>query len=165
MSLCDILAFYCQGDYEMIERILKDSIIYRDKWDKHKTYLRDTIYKAINGCDSFYGMKKVKDFYIEVLKKYLTSKGIKVKYNSITKEVEVTGNIDNHNTEHLLQNLHIILYDKLKGIYKRVSKEIIKDYLDVIATDNAYNPVLDLIDSTKWDKKDRFKELFSIMHL
>ena len=165
MSLCDILAFYCQGDYEMIESILKDSIIYRDKWDKHKTYLRDTIYKAINGCDSFYGMKKVKDFSIEVLKKYLSSKGITIKYNSITKEVEVTGNIDNHNTEHLLQNLHIILYDKLKSVYKRVSKVIIKDYLDVIATDNAYNPVLDLINSTKWDKKDRFKELISILHL
>ena len=64
-----------------------------------------------------------------------------------------------------MQNLHIILYDKLKSVYKRVSKVIIKDYLDVIATDNAYNPVLDLINSTKWDKKDRFKELISILHL
>ncbi len=49
MALCNILAFYCQGDAETIDRLYRKSALYRDKWERDD-YREMTIEKAIALC-------------------------------------------------------------------------------------------------------------------
>ena len=53
LSLANRVAFYTQ-DEDQVERIMRGSGCVRDKWDKHRTYLRDTIRKAISGLTNTY---------------------------------------------------------------------------------------------------------------
>jgi hypothetical protein len=53
LSLASRLAFWTQ-DAAQIERIMRESGCAREKWDKHRTYLRDTIEKALSGVMETY---------------------------------------------------------------------------------------------------------------
>ena len=53
LSLASRLAFWTQ-DEAQIERIMRGSGCAREKWDKHRTYLRDTIVKALDGLTETY---------------------------------------------------------------------------------------------------------------
>ena len=57
LGFCSMLAFYCRGDTEQMDRIFRESGLYRDKWDRHQsgtTYGEMTMRKAISGCKAFY---------------------------------------------------------------------------------------------------------------
>lgn len=56
-ALCSILAFYCNGNYEQIDRLFRQSGLIRDKWDSRRggdTYGSITIRNTISGMTSFY---------------------------------------------------------------------------------------------------------------
>jgi len=53
LALCDILAFYCQGDFDKIDRFFKMSGLYREKWDRDN-YKKSTIRLAIDSCVDFF---------------------------------------------------------------------------------------------------------------
>jgi len=53
LSLASRLAFWTQ-DEAQIERIMRGSGCVREKWDKHRTYLRDTIEKALTNTSETY---------------------------------------------------------------------------------------------------------------
>jgi hypothetical protein len=53
LSLASRLAFWTQ-DETQIERIMRGSGCAREKWDKHHTYLRDTIEKALSNISETY---------------------------------------------------------------------------------------------------------------
>src|SRR5215217_6701886 len=53
LSLASRLAFWTQDEVQ-IERIMRGSGCVREKWDKHRTYLRDTIRKALSGLSETY---------------------------------------------------------------------------------------------------------------
>src|SRR5918995_1725689 len=53
MSLASRLAFWTQDEVQ-IERIMRGSGCARGKWDKHRTYLRDTIRKALSDLTETY---------------------------------------------------------------------------------------------------------------
>src|SRR5215203_241407 len=53
LSLASRLAFWTQ-DEAQIERIMRGSGCAREKWDKHRTYLQDTIRKALGGLTETY---------------------------------------------------------------------------------------------------------------
>ena len=53
LSLASRLAFWTQ-DEAQIERIMRGSGCVREKWDKHRTYLRDTIEKALSNLTETY---------------------------------------------------------------------------------------------------------------
>src|SRR5215207_2804267 len=53
LSLASRLAFWTQ-DEAQIERIMLGSGCVREKWSKHRTYLRDTIRKALSGLTETY---------------------------------------------------------------------------------------------------------------
>ena len=57
LALCNILAFWCGGDEEQMDRLFRSSSRIRDKWDEvHgvETYGNITIKKAIRSCKEFY---------------------------------------------------------------------------------------------------------------
>src|SRR5215207_6375591 len=53
LSLANRIAFYTQHEAQ-IERIMRGSGCAREKWDKHRTYLRDTIRKALGNLTETY---------------------------------------------------------------------------------------------------------------
>ncbi|PCJ87992.1 MAG: hypothetical protein COA54_04305 [Thiotrichaceae bacterium] len=54
-ALVQHLAFWTGKDCARIERLMWQSGLVRDKWKKHKTYLRNTILNAVAQCKSVYG--------------------------------------------------------------------------------------------------------------
>jgi putative DNA primase/helicase len=57
LSLASRLAFWTQDEVQ-IERIMRGSGCVREKWNKHRTYLRDTIEKALEGLTETYTAPK-----------------------------------------------------------------------------------------------------------
>lgn len=58
-ALASHLAFWTGKDCARIERLMRQSALYRDKWDKHRTYMRDTIIGAVAHCSGVYGARAV----------------------------------------------------------------------------------------------------------
>ncbi len=57
LGLVSILAFYCNGNKEQIDRMFRKSSLFRSKWDKihgNKAYGEITIDKALSGMKNFY---------------------------------------------------------------------------------------------------------------
>ena len=55
MALASHLSFWTGCDAPRIERLMRRSGLVRDKWDSHRTYLRElTIQNACNGCSAVY---------------------------------------------------------------------------------------------------------------
>ena len=53
MALCSILAFWCGGDMEQMDRIFRGSGLMRDKWDRDD-YRNATLAKAVQETSNFY---------------------------------------------------------------------------------------------------------------
>lgn len=57
LALCGLLAFWCRGDADRIDRLFRSSGLMRAKWDgkrKSSTYGRMTVEKAVSGKSEFY---------------------------------------------------------------------------------------------------------------
>lgn len=57
VALCSILAFWCSGDTEQMDRLFRQSYLMRDKWDEYRgadTYGNITIKKAVANMTTFY---------------------------------------------------------------------------------------------------------------
>ena len=57
LALCNMLAFYCQGDKGAVDRLFRQSALMRPKWNEKRgvhTYGEMTIEKAVNSCREFY---------------------------------------------------------------------------------------------------------------
>lgn len=54
LAFCNMLAFWCDRDMEMMDRLFRQSRLYRsDKWER-EDYAKDTMQKAIDGCKETY---------------------------------------------------------------------------------------------------------------
>ena len=53
LSLCTILAFWCGGDTEQMDRLFRSSCLMREKWERDD-YRSATLEKAVNATTSFY---------------------------------------------------------------------------------------------------------------
>ncbi len=57
LALCSTLAFFCGGESAQMDRLFRQSGLYRDKWDRQQsgsTYGAITIQKAVDGTTEFY---------------------------------------------------------------------------------------------------------------
>lgn len=102
----------------------------------------------------------------------LNKSNIEVRENLISHEIEYK--IPKHikrawgiSSEHIANDISIYLKDAVNVSleYKTVTDKEIDNYLQAIGHKNKYNPLQDLLDTTKWDGKDYWTELFSIMGL
>lgn len=102
------------------------------------------------------------DTFEEILK-YL---GIKISYNVITKRISITGMPEKYAESDLYTILPIYLKDILrnKGIKINNTKKV-EEFITLEISKNNFNPILDLLNSNKWDKLNRFDELYNIFHL
>lgn len=53
MALCSILAFWCGGDIEQMDRLFRQSCLMRDKWERDD-YSSATLMKAVETASAFY---------------------------------------------------------------------------------------------------------------
>lgn len=175
IALCNQLAFYLQGDAAAVDAAFRESALYRPKWER-SDYRETTISKAISLCGGEYykgrGRPRTRtqdeptkdDFTPDVLSDYLEEKGVSVRFNDITKAVDIEG-MENESPEHLQANISAILYSELQSQYKRCNMQIISSYLDIVASRNRYNPVLDFLDSVEYDGGDYLSELYEILYI
>ena len=101
---------------------------------------------------------------LELLNGFLKEMGVSVRYNVISKEVQIDGVPSEFNPETLAADVHIILHDQLKREFK-CNKDQVADLLNVISGVNRFNPVLEMLSRTEWDHKDRLPDLFDILYL
>ncbi len=74
MALAEILAFWCGGDIEQMDRLFRQSGLMRDKWDRPQsgsTYGWLTLEKAVRNCTVFYSpvLTPAEDDFNDVLEK------------------------------------------------------------------------------------------------
>ncbi len=99
----------------------------------------------------------------EEILKYL---GIKIKFNIITKRVVITG----VPKKYAVSDLQSILPIYLKGILRNKGIKIndtrkMEEFIMLEIAKNNFNPILDLLNSQEWDRKDRFEEICNIFNL
>jgi putative DNA primase/helicase len=64
MALCNMLAFWCQGDLQLMDEIFRSSGLMREKWDRKQsgtTYGAITLQKAIDGLSAVYAETEPSD--------------------------------------------------------------------------------------------------------
>ena len=101
----------------------------------------------------------------EQFAEFIEKCGYSIKYNQITHNFEFYGFDKRESSEHLAENVPSILRDKLKENFKNVSRQDTIDYITRYATRNKFNPVLNAIQSIKWDGKDRIEEIYTIFRI
>lgn len=171
-ALCNYLAFWFDKNFNDIDNIFKQSALYREKWNR-ADYKAATIRKSISGCDkSYQELMKENKKGPELNFPYKNSKNqplkiwenlnyllklnkIEVKYNLLSREIEVIDNkksldelMMEFNTLALLNGLNLGVDDMTRFVIK-------------IAKENSYNPVIEYLKKCKdnWDGVSRIKEL------
>lgn len=105
-------------------------------------------------------------FSIATVKSLLSIFDIQVKFNEMNRNVEVIGLPEKYLADNAYEILATNLYDTANLLsYRKTTKSIAENFLKVIANESHYHPVLDLLNSEKWDKKDRLNELYNIMEI
>lgn len=108
--------------------------------------------------------KKKRIFNIDVCHMFLKTFGISIRYNDMSHDYEITAPTTVINGENRFELLATILEDTIiKLAYKRGRKAVIYGILDVIANENRYHPVIDLLKKEPWDNADRLTDLYHIM--
>lgn len=96
--------------------------------------------------------------------KILKAMGITIAYNRATRELEIQGMPDAiFPPENQVKLLPIVIRDIFIEGGKKAGKGTISDCLDVIANQNSYNPVWDMILDTQYDGVDRISCLYEIL--
>lgn len=99
---------------------------------------------------------------IEALAEELAMRGIAVKYNLITCEYEIMGKTGAGFTmsqDDLLARMH----NSLTDVYKGASFETLAAYINFIAREHRYNPVLEALEAVTWDGIDRLPQLYALI--
>lgn len=134
-----------------------------------------SVFEVINGrCDKPLPIEKLqsvaKSAYsyghpkldIKQFQSWLDEKGISLRLNEITRNIDVTGLSDAYAEETQAANLPAILFDSLSKKYK-CGPELVTSLIPVVAGINKYNPVTDLLRSVTWNGEDVFSKACKVM--
>lgn len=114
-----------------------------------------------SGSAADYNADGTEELTIENLSAYLRQKGIEVWYNTISHSFEIDG-FGGESQDHLKETAPALIYDELHFQLKKCSMDKIGQYLNVIATRNKRNPILEMIQNTQWDGRSRIEEIYRI---
>lgn len=105
-------------------------------------------------------------FTIESLAEFLKKNNILVQFNVIAHRIEYRGLPDAYKSERQTAQAPTIIYSMLKKEgHDKIAKQTVEDFLDVIASQNEYNPLLQILAFTEWDGKDRVPDIYKILHI
>ena len=186
-AFIDMLVFYFgDGGTELVKSVYMQSALAVNKWEERADIIDTTISKAFQRVSERYtppqarhqnSNKKLTEreetstpnkkqmINYEVFAKFIEKQGYSIRYNQITHNFEFFGFDKGESVEHLAENVPTILQDQLKELYTHVSKQNVIDYITRYATRNKYNPILNAIQSVKWDGKDRINQIYDIFKI
>ena len=132
---------------------------FKQVWARHVKEARE------RGEIDFEADSEEKSFFTpDKLQAALDKVGKSVFYNEISHKMELSG-WDDESTENLENNIIPLIYSELQGRYKNISCQSVGDYLQIIASRNAYNPVMAAFFFGDWDGVDRLTEVYQILNL
>lgn len=181
LALCQMLAFYLQGDYNKIDTAFRSSALMRDKWER-EDYRSATINKAINSCNKFYtpptpkkntytegrgreGKKKLPPLDLDGFREWIKGR-YELSFDAVRHETDF-GKIENKGHEYFKAlNFPTYLEQELQRDFSTgINVSAIERYLNVIVGENVKNPLLDSIKAVKWDGVKRLQQVFDILHI
>lgn len=130
----------------------------------NNTGTSDTETKGQAELASFLG--KLRGAYVttHMIRELLKALGISIRLNEITGKADVSGYPASWSKENAENNLPTKLLDYLKPAeVKGASKTPVCDCLDVIADENRYNPVRDMLEAARWDGIDRLPDIYRML--
>ena len=125
LALCSHLAFWCGGDTSQMDRLFRESALYRDKWERDD-YREQTLRTAVRGCREFYLKTSAEDDFSKGNKPYFiafSDKGPVVKPALLAKWTR-------EHLDYLLvrdsgkQGVLIYVYEN--GVYKLYAPDMLK---------------------------------------
>ena len=184
-ALVDMLVFYFgDGGKSLVKDVYMRSGLATGKWAERSDIINTTISNAFQRVTNRYTttLKKEKKLTerrssfpkseektplrkFEQFASYIDECGYSMKYNQITHNFEFEGFDEGESREHLAENVPSILRDGLKDKFSCVSRPDVIDYITRYATRHKFNPILDLIQTTEWDGKDRITEIYEIFRI
>lgn len=102
---------------------------------------------------------------IELLEKELKARGYIVRYNILKKRTEITKYAAKKRERLPLDSFVTSLHSAIGGMYTNAGFPSIERYIDKIAADHEYNPVIEYFENVKWDGKQRISEVFQILRI
>lgn len=109
---------------------------------------------------------KKRKLNIESTQQLLNAFGIKVRYNEMNGLIEVEGLPEQFSGGNECNLLEILITDIAYTLsFKRAQTQLIHDNLFVIAKENSYHPVRELLQENDWDNIDRLPDIFGILGL
>lgn len=99
----------------------------------------------------------------EMLSIELASRGWAAEFNLISQEVEINATTSISNRPMSMDDVITVLHSDLSGKYKGCSLDTLHAYVNYIAREFAFNPVVNYLQGLKWDGKSRREELFELM--
>ena len=184
-ALVDMLVFYFgDGGKSLVKDVYMRSGLATGKWAERSDIINTTISNAFQRVTNRYTttLKKEKKLTerrssfpkseekttlrkFEQFASYIDECGYSMKYNQITHNFEFEGFDEGESRAHLAENVPSILRDGLKDKFSCVSRPDVIDYITRYATRHKFNPILDLIQTTEWDGKDRITEIYEIFRI
>ena len=140
-------------------------------WTSAKSFFHNTIEKAPDymNPDEFaaadFGGKAVKKQPVtsETVKRILKEMNITVRLNVISGKVEIEGMPPQYSKANAANILPVLLTDYITRHNMCCSRQTLDDCLVLIEDESRFNPVLDMLKSTKHDGADRLAELTDIL--
>ena len=184
-ALVDMLVFYFgDGGESLVKDVYMRSGLATGKWAERADIIDTTISNAFQRVTNRYTTPMKKENKLtegrssspkseektplrkfEQFASYIDECGYSMKYNQITHNFEFEGFDEGESREHLAENVPSILRDGLKDKFSCVSRPDVIDYITRYATRHKFNPILDLIQTTEWDGKDRITEIYEIFRI
>ncbi len=101
---------------------------------------------------------------IDNIKLILKAFGVTIRKNDMNGIIEVSGLHDKFNEEDTFINFQTIVEDTAcKLSFSRNHSKTVYDILYLIASENHYHPVLELLDQNEWDNQYRFEDICNIL--
>lgn len=109
-----------------------------------------------------------KPFTVDRLAEFLAAHNIRCRYNDIQHRVEIDGIPKKYEGERTQAQAPTIILSMLRAEYVKgagVNSQTVGEYLDVIASQNHFNPVTEILDGVVWDGRSRVQDLIDALRL
>ena len=182
-AFIDMLVFYFgEGGQSLVKEVYMQSELAIGKWAERDTIIDTTINNAFKRVSERYTPPQSKskkkltgekespkkkpplENYAQ-FEKFMENRKHSIKYNEITHNFEFYGFDEKESPAHLAEIVPQILVDELKEQYSKVSIQTIMNYITQYATRHRFNPVLNAIQSVKWDSIDRVNQIYDIFKI
>jgi hypothetical protein len=120
--------------------------------------------KALDTLDAV--DQRDRKFCVTTARLFLRAFGVSLRMNDMNRRVEVGGLPPAYSGENASSLLDTLVADAASALgYRRAGGSIVYDTLAVIAAENHYHPVIELLEKEPWDGIDRINDIYAMLGL